>query len=88
MDRSAPGKVPLIFPLAATPRIETQKSRRPSTSSATVGSSSTSSSGSPTIPMAKRTRWVWPPERLLVRRSAISSIPASSRALSTSSGLG
>src|SRR5436190_420016 len=55
-----------------------QNARRPSTSMATVGSSSTSNSGSQTSATAKRTRWVWPPESFSVRRSAMSATPTSS----------
>ena len=41
-----------------------------------------------TIATAKRTRWVWPPESLLVFRSAMSEMPASSSVSSTVSGVG
>ena len=64
-----------VLPPLATARIASQKSRRASTSSAAVGSSSTSRSGLATSARAKRTRWVWPPESFVVRWSANWSVP-------------
>ena len=60
----------------------------PSTSSAAVGSSSNSRSGSATSAIANRTRWAWPPDSFLVRRPAKPEHPLSARASSTSSGRG
>ena len=54
----------------------------------TVGSSSTSSSGSGTTARAKRTRWACPPDSFWVSWPAIPAIPVSSRTSSTSSGFG
>ncbi len=65
-----------------------QKSRRASTSRATVGSSSTIRSGLLTSAIAKRNRWVCPPESLVVRRPAMSLTLAISITWSTSSGDG
>ena len=72
----------------ATCRIEAQNGRRVSTSIAAVGSSSTSSSGSATSDSANRTRWVWPPDSLVVRRSASSVRSARSSTSSTGIGAG
>ena len=52
------------------------KERRPSTAIATVGASSTSSSGLLTSATAKRTRWVCPPESFCVRCAPASARPA------------
>ncbi len=47
---------------------------------------------SPSMPgtkaIAKRTRWVWPPDSLLVRRPAMSAVPVRWRTSSTSRGWG
>ena len=77
-----------VLPRAANARIVDQKPWRLSTSRATVGSSSTSRSGSGTSARAKRTFCVSPPDSLLVRRSARSARPASCSVSSTSSGVG
>ncbi len=75
-------------PARPAARIVVQKECRPSTSIATVGSSSTSSFGLLTSATAKRTRWVCPPESFCVRCAAISASPVSSSVSSTSSGAG
>ena len=77
-----------VLPLAATSRMVVQNWCRPSTSIATVGSSSTSRSELETSATANRARWVWPPDSLLVRRSAKSPIPVSSITSSTASAFG
>ncbi len=77
-----------VLPLEVKPRMVAQKSRRASTSMATVGSSSTNRSGLLTMATAKRTRWVCPPESLFVLRSASSVMPASSSTSATGIGLG
>ena len=44
----------------------------------TVGSSSSSTCGSPSSAIAKRTRWDWPPERALIRLGMSSAMSAPS----------
>ncbi len=77
-----------VLPRRANDRMESQNARRALTSRAAVGSSSTTSSGSPASATAKRTRWVWPPESLSTRRSAYAVIPARASASATGRGLG
>ena len=59
-------------------RIICQKPWRDSTSMAEVGSSRKTSSGSPAMAMAKRTRWAWPPDRRWVRRRRSARCPTRS----------
>ena len=63
-----------------------QKPWRASTSMAEVGSSRNTTSGSPAMAMAKRTRWACPPESRSVRRRR--SAPMSARSTIRSSGAG
>jgi hypothetical protein len=78
----------IVRPLLANWRIVAQNERRASTSIATVGSSSTSRSGSLTSATAKRTRWVSPPESFSVRCSAKALTPVSDSTSSSAIGAG
>ena len=78
----------IVLPRSAWAFMDCQKICRFSTSMPVVGSSSTISSLSPAIAMAKRTRWVWPPESLSALRSARSSMFARRSSSSTGTGLG
>ena len=78
----------IVLPRAAKPRMTSQKARRPATSRAAVGSSSTSSSGLETSATAARTRCVWPPESFCVRWSAKASAPVSASTSSSAIGSG
>ena len=77
-----------VRPRDAISRIVVQKAWRASTSSATVGSSSTSRSGFETSAIAKRARCVCPPDSFSVRRLANDVMPVSSSTSSTGSGSG
>ena len=59
----------MVRPSSPNWRIIRQNVLRPSTSMATVGSSRKTSSGSPAMASANRTRWASPPESALVRRA-------------------
>ncbi len=76
------------MPRSASAFIACQKICRFSTSMPVVGSSSTIRSLSPAIAMAKRTRWVCPPDSLSAFWSANSSMFARLSSSSTGVGLG